>query len=37
METEKPLSTMGQGRIRGTTLHYTLKACPVTGASVLIY
>ena len=36
-ETKKPLSTMGQGRNRGTTLHYTLKACPVTGTSVLIY
>ena len=34
---KKPLSTMGQGRNRGTTLHYTLKACPVTGTSVLIY
>ena len=25
---KKPLSTMGQGRNRGTTLHYTLMANP---------
>ena len=32
-----PVRMIGQGRNRGTTLHYTLKACPVTGTSVLIY
>ena len=34
---KKPLSTMGQGRDRGTTLHYTLMALSVTGTSVLLY
>ena len=34
---KKPLSAMGQGRNRGTTLHYTLKAYSVTGTPVLIY
>ena len=27
-EIKKPLSTLGQGRDRGTTLHYTLMAIP---------